>query len=353
MHNDVRVGLIGFGFASKTFHAPLIAATEGMRLVAVATSNAGKVHAALGPDVQASTVEALVARRDIDLVVIATPNDLHRPQALAALNAGHDVVVDKPFALDLAQAQEVTAAAQRQGRLLSVFHNRRWDSDVLTLARVLRSGRLGRVVEVFSHFDRFRPEVRQRWREGSGPGAGLWLDLAPHLLDQALQLFGSPSAIAVDIANQRDRAVADDWFHAQLRWSEGPYAGLRMHLHASALVARPMQRFIVHGTKGSFSVDGLDGQEDALRSLPDRARIDTSSWGQEERVAHLWTGDEQAVVHEPLRLESGAYPAYYAAVRDAIRGVGPNPVPPHEALATQALLDTGLRAARDHREITL
>jgi predicted dehydrogenase len=353
--NEIRVGLIGFGFAGKTFHAPLIQATEGLRIVAVASGDAAKVHAALGPDVTVTTAPLLIARDDIDLVVIATPNDLHHPQALAALTAGRHVVIDKPFALSVAQARELIEAAQARRVLLSVFHNRRWDSDFLTLAHVLREGTLGRIVEVVSHFDRFRPQVRARWRESSAPGAGLWFDLGPHLIDQALRLFGAPSAIALDVAAQRDGALSDDWFHAQLRWTDGPHAGLRVRLHASALVARPTERFTVHGTRGSFVVEGLDVQEDALKAGADRQALTAKDWGRDPRAAFLWlgNGDGSAIRKETIPLLNGAYPAYYAAVRDAVRGVAPNPVPADEALAVQMLIERGLQAARERREVAL
>ena len=290
---------------------------------------------------------------DVELVVIATPNDLHHPQALAALKAGRHVVIDKPFALSVAQARELVAAAQARSVLLSVFHNRRWDSDFLTLAQVLREGTLGRVVEMVSHFDRFRPQVRERWRESAAPGAGLWFDLGPHLIDQALRLFGAPSAIALDLAALRDGALSDDWFHAQLRWTDGPHAGLRVRLHASALVARPTERFSVHGTRGSFLVHGLDAQEDALKAGADRRALTSPEWGRDPRTALVWLGDADAIRQEKLPLLNGAYPAYYAALRDALRGLAPNPVPPDEALAVQMLIESGLQAARERCEVAL
>lgn len=349
--DERRVGLIGFGFAGRWLHAPLIAATDGLRLAAVASSDPAKVHAALGRDVAVSDAAALIARDDLDLVVIATPNELHHPQAMAALAAGRNVVVDKPFALDMAQAGELEAAARGSGRLLSVFQNRRWDSDFLTLTQVLRERRLGRVVELVSQFDRFRPQVRARWREGPGAGAGLWLDLGPHLIDQALRLFGTPAALSLDVAATRDGAQADDWFHAQLRWAHGEHAGLRVRLHASALAAQPGARFIVHGTGGSLTIEGLDGQEDALKSGADRAAIRSAEWGRERRCGRIALDRGTDVVEQPLALLPGAYPAYYAAVRDALRGSGTNPVPPGEAVAVQRLLDLGLRSARERREV--
>jgi predicted dehydrogenase len=349
----LKVGLIGFGYAGRTFHAPLIRATEGLLLVAVASGDPVKVHASLGARVAVLASTALIERADIDLVVVATPNETHHPLALAALQAGHHVVVDKPFALDAAQAQELCAVAQRGSRLLSVFHNRRWDSDFLTLARVLLEGRLGRPVELISHFDRYRPQVRARWREGGGPGTGLWMDLGPHLVDQALQLFGRPAAIMLDLAALRDGARSDDWFHAQLRWEVGPYSGLRVRLHASALAAHAGARFTLHGTAGSFSVDGLDPQEDALKAGADPARIAGPEWGRDERRATLWFSDGAMSQGEALPLSNGSYPTYYAAIRDAVRGSGESPVKATDALAVQCLLDAGRQSARERRELAL
>ena len=252
----LRVGLIGYGFASQTFHAPLIAGVPGLELVAVSSRDAAKVRADW-PTVQVHGQPlALVNRPDIDLVIVPTPNDSHFPLARAALLAGKHVVVDKPFTVTVAEGRELAQLAGQAGRVLSVFHNRRWDSDFLTVQQLLRDGTLGRIVHLESRFDRYRPEVRQRWRETAGPGSGLWYDLGPHLLDQALQLFGMPLALQMDRAVVRDNAVTDDWFQAQLRYDRH-----RVSLHVSALVAAGPPRFAVHGTHGSFVKHGLDAQE--------------------------------------------------------------------------------------------
>jgi predicted dehydrogenase len=351
--DSLGVGLIGFGYAGHTFHAPLIGATPGMHLAAVASSDPRKVRASLGDAMPVTTAQALVEREDVDLVVVATPNELHHPHALAALRAGCHVVIDKPFVLDVAQAEELVAAARRGRRLLSVFHNRRWDSDFLTLQRLLVEGRVGRPVELSSHFDRFRPQVRQRWRVGDGPGAGLWMDLGPHLLDQALVLFGWPAAIHVDRAAMRDGARADDWFHAQLRWADGPHAGLRVRLHASTLAAEPGNRFALHGTSGSVTVAGLDAQEERLKAGADAARIGADDWGRDERHATLWSSSGAAPVGTALPMLDGRYPSYYKAIVDAVRGVGEPPVSADDALAVQRLLDAGRISARERREVAL
>ena len=349
----LQVGLIGFGYAGQTLHAPLIRATPGLQLVAVGSSDPAKVRAALGPAVAVCPPQALAAWPGLDLVVIAAPNDQHHGLALAALQAGRHVLIDKPLALDASQAEALVVAAERAQRLLSVFHNRRWDSDFLTLQRLLREGALGRVVALESHFDRYRPQVRRRWREGAGPGAGLWLDLGPHLIDQALQLFGRPGTIWLDRARLRDGALADDWFHARLRWTEGPHAGLRVSLQASMLAARPGPRFTVHGSAGSFTVDGLDPQEAALKAGATSADLLGADWGRDERCATLWRGDGVDAVAQALPLVNGAYPAFYAALRDALRGLGSNPVSPADALAVQTLLDAGARSAKTGSECAL
>jgi predicted dehydrogenase len=343
----LAVGLVGYGYAGKTFHAPLIAAVPDLRLAAVASSDAAKVHADWpGVAVHASAAE-LVARDDLDLVVIATPNDTHYPLARAALLAGRHVVVDKPFTVALADARELVELARRRERVLSVFHNRRWDGDFLTLRRLLADGGLGRVVEMNSRHDRFRPEVRRRWRESAGAGAGLWFDLGPHLVDQALQLFGRPRAITLALDRVRDGALADDWFHAHLR-----YERLHVHLHAGMLVAAAAPRFAVHGTLGSFVKQGLDAQEDALKAGVRPAWPPQPGWGVDPgRALRVTPAGAGAAVTQPVAMLPGAHQAYYAGVAAAVRGTGPNPVPADEALDVMALIELGIASAGQRREL--
>jgi predicted dehydrogenase len=348
----LRAGLVGYGFAGQTFHAPVLSAVPGLELAAVASSRPHKVHAdwpgvAVVPD-----AAALVGRPDIDLVVVATPNAQHHPVAKAALEAGKHVVVDKPFTLDVAEARELELLARRNNRLLAVYQNRRFDADFLTLKDVLASGELGRLVYLESHFDRFRPEVRDRWREQKVPGAGLWVDLGAHLVDQAVQLFGTPDTLQLDTAALRDGAQVEDYFHAVLRYESGPHAPLRVVLHATTLAAHAAPRYIVHGTRGSYIKHGVDPQEDALRA---GQRPPMAGWGADpqdgELVVPASDGGEPQRRVWPTR--AGNYLEYYAAVRDAILGNGPNPVPPEQAVALMELLDIGQQSAAEGRAIRI
>lgn len=339
----LRVALVGYGFAGRTFHAPLIAATHGLQLHTIVSSQASQVRADHPGVTVHDGLDAALADPAVDLVVIATPNTLHAAQAHAALDAGKHVVVDKPFTVTSVEARGVAEHAERSGRVLSVFQNRRYDSDFEALRSLIADGALGTVTQFESHFDRFRPDVRDRWREQAMAGSGLWYDLGPHLLDQALQLFGMPHAITADIALQRDGARSDDYFHVQLC-----YDRLRVLLHASTLVAANGLRFAVHGTGGSFMKDGLDAQEDALKA--GRTPGD-EGWGIDPRPGTLTTmhGDVATthVVHGP----PGDYRRYYAAVRDAIHGTGPNPVTAAYAVTVMTLLERAIDSNATRREV--
>ncbi len=346
MNAPLRVGLLGFGFASATFHAPLIAAVPGLQLTATSSSRPHDVHAAW-PDVGVcDSPEQLIARTDIDLVVVATPNNTHAPLAQKALLAGKHVVVDKPFTLNVREAQDLIALADQHQRLLSVFQNRRWDSDFMSVQEVLKRETLGRVVHFESHFDRFRPVVPQRWRDSGEPGSGLWFDLGPHLLDQTLQLFGPPQTLTLDWARQRDNSKADDWFHAVLHYND-----MRVVLHASALTAQVAPRFTVHGTQGSLIKWGLDTQEAALKA---GQRPPQAHWGADPQPLHLTLADDQHQLSEHVQAaKPGDYTRYYAEVRDAIQSGAPNPVPAVQALQVMQLLELGVVSASEGRRMTV
>lgn len=342
MNAPLRLALVGYGFVGKVLHAPLIQATPGLVLHTVVSRDAGKVHADWPEAHVTADAHAAFADSAIDAVVIASPNASHAPLAIAALGHGKHVVVDKPFTVTLAQARDVVEAARRADRVVSVFQNRRWDADFLTVQRLLDEALLGRVAEFHSHFDRFRPVVQDRWREDDAPGGGLWYDLGPHLIDQALQLFGLPEAITADIARLRDGARAPDYFHATLR-----YPTHRAHLHAGTLVAGSGLRFAVHGTRGSYLKHGLDVQEDQLRAgmVPG-----APGWGVDTRAGEVVFERDGRLVAEIAHAEAGDYRRYYAAFRDAVlQGTAP-PVTPQQALDVMRLIELGMRSNEERRE---
>lgn len=338
----LNVGLIGYGMAGRTFHAPLIQATPGLELTAVVSRDADRVHADL-PEVEVlAKPPALFARRDIDLVVIATPNATHFPLAKAALNAGKHLVIDKPFTVSLSEARLLRTQAEEAERSVSVFHNRRWDSDFLTLQALLETGTLGRVVSLESRFDRFRPTVTDRWRDHHQPGGGIWFDLGPHLLDQVRTLFGMPKAILLELATVRDGAEVDDDFLCLLE-----YEGLRVTLQASSLVADPTPHFRVHGTRGSYVKFGLDPQEARLKA----GEVPSPGWGEDPEPGRLVLAEAEGEGPEgrPHPGLPGDWPAYYAGVARALLHGTPLPVTLDEAMDVMTLLETGLDSYRQGR----
>jgi scyllo-inositol 2-dehydrogenase (NADP+) len=304
----IRVALIGRGMAGTIFHAPLIRAVPELELVAVA----GAADAA-----------SAIASPAVDLVVVATPNLTHVPLAAAALEAGRHVVVDKPFAVDPAEGAALIDLAAAKGRVLTVFHNRRWDGDFLTARELVRSGRLGEIALFEAHWDRFRPDPKPGWRERPEPGSGLLWDLGPHLIDQALLLFGRPDRVSGDVAVQRRGALADDYFELTLH-----YGTMRAKLSASTLVAEPRPRFAIHGTGGSFVKYGLDPQEETLKrgSAPSGPGNDPEARASD---GILTRADGR---RETVPTLAGRYLAFYEGVAAAIADGAPPPVDPRDAL---------------------
>ncbi len=355
----LQVALMGYGNAGRVFHAPLISRVPGLQLACVCSSQAEAVQADWPQVRVVATLDAALADPRIDVVVVATPNASHHALAKAALLAGKHVVVDKPCCVTLAETDDLLATAQAHNRVLTVFQNRRFDADFLALQQVLASGQLGRVVQVESTFDRYRPQVPVRWREQSGPGSGLWFDLGPHLVDQALALWGVPDALSLELACLRDGAQVNDWFHAVLRYDRR-HGGLRVILHASTLVAQPGPRWAVHGTRGSFTKYGLDVQEDALKAghRPQLAALD--GWGNDPQAGEVLRIDTIAGVASSVSVRQAApnprgnYLAYYAQLRDHLRGLATEPpVSASDVRAVMQLLTLGVQSATQGRFVVL
>ena len=338
-----RVALIGYGYAGRTFHTPLIRGTPGLELAVICSTRAERVHADL-PDIRvASSPEQACALPSVDLVVIATPHDSHARMAAMALRAGKHVVLEKPVATTLEEARQLASVARNTDRVLAVFHNRRWDGDFLAVTDLLASRVLGEVSHFESHFDRFRPVVRDRWRERSGVGSGLWYDLGPHLVDQALRLFGLPDRVVGTLAAQRAGAQSDDWEHVILE-----YGRLRVIVHASVLVAAPPPRFAVHGHAGSWIKYGVDAQE---RQLIAALTPNTSAPPHDEERSVLIDGVNET--RRELPIPRGEYRQFYVQLEAALRGAGSNPVPLEQALPVIAVVETAIRSSTEGRSLTL
>lgn len=336
----LNVGIVGWGFAGKVFHAPIIRAVEGMRLAAI-VQRSGQPDPAYRDVEFVRTIDELL-QRDIDLVVVATPNPTHHPIAKQSLLAGKHVVVDKPFTVALAEAEDLIAVARKKKKILSVYHNRRFVGDFQTLEILLRGNPLGRVSTYESHFDRFRPTLKPgAWRENAQPGSGIWYDLGAHLLDQALVLFGIPEAVTADIRVERDNAVVDDAFDVILH-----YPKMRALLRATMLAAYLGPSFLVHGTEGSFIKHGLDPQEEALKAGRSPNEPD---WDMEppESYGRLATS---AGVREIPTIPSN-FRLYYENVRDAIVDDVELVVTPEEALDVMRGLELAIESSR--RKCTL
>lgn len=315
----IRVGLIGFGISGQVFHAPVMRSVAELELVCVTARKADQQlllkerypHTKI-----ALSADEIFADETIDLVVIATSNEMHYPFAKRALETGKHVVVEKPFTNSVEQADELIALAKEKKLILAPYHNLRFNSDYRTVEKIIQSGRLGRIVNLESRFDRFRNYLRPNaWREENLAGSGIFYDLGPHLIDQTLQLFGRPNAIFADLAVQRDHAKTIDNFDCILY-----YDNLRVSLKGSMLAKEPTPRYRIFGINGNFVKYGIDPQEALLREgkFPD----EDPNWGQEDPSLYgkLNIMEEGKDIEEIIPSEIGSYPDFYQNVADTILG---------------------------------
>lgn len=345
-----HVGLVGYGLAGESFHAPFIATTPGLRLEAIVTGNPDRQRAATHAHPGATIVDSasrLWDRADeLDVVVIASPNRTHAPLATEALAHGLHVVVDKPFATSVSDARALVAEAGRRDRFITVYQNRRWDGDFLSVRRLLAEDALGRPYRFESRFERWRPTPRDNWRERGAldEAGGLLFDLGSHLIDQALQLFGPAAHVYAELDRRRAAVQTDDDSFVALTHVNG----VRSHLFMSAVAAQPGPRFRLLGSRAAFVKWGLDPQEAKLRNgqspdLPGFGDDPESNWGE--------LGVEHDVRLVPT--ETGAYRRFYEGVVDALRGVAPPPVNPHDAIAALAVIEAARLSAAEHCVIAI
>jgi predicted dehydrogenase len=329
----INVGIIGYGFASKIFHAPLISACPDMRLTAIMSSQSEAINTDYPDVIACKVIEELIAH--VDLVVIATPNDVHYSLAKYCLEQRAHVVVDKPMATTYAEAQSLIKLSKDNNVKFSIFHNRRWDGDFLTVKKLLDTKALGKLHIFESHFDRFRPHVRERWREQPGAGSGIWFDLGSHLIDQALHLFGTPSAITARCLELRGNSQAIDYFHVLLHYNH-----LEVILHSSPFSASTNTRYNLQGDLASFIKPGLDIQESQL--IEGLSPLD-QIYGHDlpEQYGILYRDGSS----EKITTETGRYQHYYQSVADAINYNRLLPVTALEAAVVIKVIELGIQSS--------
>jgi len=331
----MRIGLVGYGKGGRFFHAPLISSLPGATFVGVVTRSAERRRqlAAEYPTAQAfDTLEQLVAA-GVDAVVVSTPLDGRPEVVMQAIEQGVAVVSDKPFAADAGQAEALVAAAERRNVPLSVYQNRRWDSDYLTVCKLLASGVLGQVIRFESSVERYSPTS-----VGKGSGGGFLRDLGSHLVDQALQLFGPVTRVYAELDYRQPGQVFDNGFFVSLTHA----GGVVSHLSGNCLQNAPRPRFRLTGSEGCYTVEGLDGQEaQALAGLS--PATEGERWGAEEH--RRWGWFEQGAERERVASERGCWIEFYQRLQSALQGTGPLPVQARDALATTRILDAARQSA--------
>jgi scyllo-inositol 2-dehydrogenase (NADP+) len=344
---EIRVALIGFGLAGSTFHAPLIESVEGLKLCAIVTSNTQRAAQVMASypraQVFSSVDEIWRSASDFDLIVVASPNRFHYDHAHAALDSDLHVVVDKPLAATVQECRDLINLSRKKKKILSVFQNRRWDNDFLTVKKLIENETLGKMTRFESRYERYRPEPKENaWRESADAkdAGGLLFDLGSHLIDQACTLFGDPKTVYAELDTRRAGAEVDDDMFVALQFP----GGVKAHLWASSVARIKGPRFRVLGLKGSYEKFGLDPQEEKLKAgfVPSSLNFGNepeAAWG---RLSAQVDGLSFEGKIETL---PGAYNQFYIQLRDAILHGAPIPVSPQDALRTMQIIEAAVRSS--------
>lgn len=339
MNTPIRTGLLSFGVSGKYFHAPFLLSQPGFELVGAWERSKQQIAESYPGSRSYPTLESLLADPQIELVVVNTPNDTHYAYAQLALRAGKHVVVEKAFTTTTAEAEHLVALAGECQKSITVYHNRRWDSEFLTIQKLLQEDRLGPIVDATFRYDRYRPALSAKLhKETASPGSGLWKDLGPHLTDQALVLWGMPEAVQANIRITRPGSVVDDWFVVQLL-----YPNKTVTLMGSCLVREKQASFVLNGLKGSFLKHRADVQEAALMAGESPAAV---NWGVEPATAQGWlhTQDGETVVQQNVVSEPGNYGRFYELLYKALKEGGPLPVSPRSAIQVMEVIDAAVKS---------
>lgn len=344
----IQAGIIGYGLSGSVFHVPILTSVPDFSVRTVVSSNPDKVHRDLPGTKVVGTVDELLADSELQVVIVTSPNTTHYQYAKQAIAAGKHVVVEKPFTVTSAEADELIELARQQDVLLTVYHNRRWDNDFLTVRNLLDMRALGNLSLYQAHFNRYRPEVKEeRWREQEIPGSGILYDLGPHLIDQALFLFGMPSSLWADLQIERKDSQVTDYFHLVLA-----YESHRVVLHAGSLVRQAGPKFELHGDLGSFLKYGIDPQEEQLKQ---GMRPGDTGWGEDqpEQYGRLATEFSGLAVQGEIETLPGRYQAFYQGLAEAILGGGPLPVSAEDARDVIRIIEYAYQSHKEGKSITL
>ena len=337
----ISTAVISYGISARTFHIPFISTNPHFSLDVI-LERSGETAMEKFPTVQiAKSLEEVLSNEKIDLVVIASPNTTHFLYAKAALLAGKHVVVEKPFTNNTAEAMELVELSRSTGKLCAVFHNRRYVADFLTMKSIIETGLIGEPREFFAHYDRYRPDPRTYglWREEALPGSGVFYDLGPHLIDQALMLFGKPKSITADIRKLKAYSKVDDYFDLKL-----DYGNLIVTLHSSMLVREMGPRYMLHGTKGSFIKSGEDPQEELLKA----GVIPTSAdWGKEEEknFGLLHTEVDGKIIREIYPSLQGGFGMFYKNLQQSIENGTPSTETPEHGYNVIKLIELAFESS--------
>ena len=342
----IKVGLAGFGISAKVFHVPFLTTMKEFELVTILERTKNESQEKYPSVKVVRNIDELIADKETSLLVITTPNDTHFEYAAKALRAGKDVVLEKPFTNTIEEARELISIAKTSGKTLSVYQNRRYVSDYLTIKEILDNKWLGEVHEFNAFYDRYRAEARPAaWREQPHPGSGILFDLGPHLIDQTLSLFGNPLAITADIRMQRPHARVDDYFNL---WLDFDFA--KANLHSGMLVREQGPRYLIHGTKGSYIKSGEDVQEAKLRAgeLPT-----DKNWGREDAASDglLHTEIDGTVVKKTIPTKAGNYGLYYTNLYNTLVNHAPLKEKPEHGYNTIRIIELAMQSHREKRTV--
>ena len=348
MTTPINTALCSFGMSGLVFHSPFLSINPDFNFYAVWERSKNKAQEKFPDVITYRALEKMLEDELIELVIVNTPNYTHYEYAKKALEAGKHVIVEKPFTVNVNEAEKLIALAKKQNKILSVYQNRRYDSDYKTIKKVLAQKLLGDLVEVEMHFDRYREELSpEKHKETPGPGAGVLYNLGSHLIDQALQLFGIPDQVFADIRIVRPLSKVDDYFELLLY-----YPKLRVRLKSSYLVREALPGYILHGTKGSFIKAKTDVQETMLQAgnIP-RGK----DWGTEpdSEKGLLHTEIDGKIVREYITSEQGNYGDYYKGIYDAIRNNQPVPVSAEEGENVIKIIQTAFESNRLQKVIVV